>query len=60
MGTGDILLGVKPAMDKHPVQEGVVILLGTLHAAQTVISFGRMGFWLCCAFTLPFYRFSYI
>ena len=52
MGTGDILLGGNPAMDQHPVQGGVAILLGLLHATETGISFGRLGLRLLCAFTL--------
>ena len=35
MGTGDVLLGGSPAMDQHPVQGGVAILLRLLHAAET-------------------------
>ena len=35
MGTGDILLGGNPAMDKHPIQGGVAILLSSLHATGT-------------------------
>ena len=34
MGTGDILLGRNPVMDYHPVQGGVAILLGMLHAKE--------------------------
>ena len=34
-GTGDILLWGNPAMDQHPVQGGVAILLGLLHATET-------------------------
>ena len=52
MGTGDILLGGNPAMDQHPVREGVAILLGMLHATETGISSGRVGLRLVCAFTL--------
>ena len=52
MGTGDILLGGNPAMDQHPVQGGVAILLGMLHATETGISSGRVGLRLVCAFTL--------
>ena len=44
MDTGDILLGGgNPAMDKHPVQGEVAILLGILHATETGISSGRFG-----------------
>ena len=50
MGTGDILLGGNPAMNKHSVQGGVAILLGTLHAKEIGISFGRLGLWLVCAY----------
>ena len=35
MGIGDILLGGNPVMAQHPVQGGVVILLGLLHATET-------------------------
>ena len=35
MGTGDILLGGNPAMDSHPIQGGVEILLGLLLALET-------------------------
>ena len=38
-------------MDYHPVQGGVSILLGMLHAKETGISFGRLGLWLVCTFT---------
>ena len=57
MGTGDILLGGggSPVMDQHPVQGGVVILLGMLHAMESM-SPGCLGLWLMCTFTctLPF------
>ena len=36
---------------KHPIQRGVAILLGMLHATETGISFGHLGLWLVCAFT---------
>ena len=42
MGTGDILLRGNPAMDQHPIQGGVAILLGMLHAKETGISSGRL------------------
>ena len=42
MGTGDILLGGNPAMDKHPIQGQVAILLGLLHAMET-----RNKLWPC-------------
>ena len=51
MGTSDILLGGNPVMGSHPVQGGVAILLGMLHATETGISSGRVGLWLVCAFT---------
>ena len=55
MGTGNILLGSNPAIDYHPVQGGVAILPGMLHAKETGISSGRLGLWLVCAFTfLPY------
>ena len=37
-------------MDYHPVQGGVAILLGMLHAKETRISSGQLGLWLVCAF----------
>ena len=33
----------------------VAILLGVLHAKETGISSGRFGFWLACAFSLPYF-----
>ena len=36
---------------KHPIQRGVAILLGMLHATETGISFSHLGLWLVCAFT---------
>ena len=48
MGTGDLLLGGNPAMDLHPVQGGVAVLLGMLHAKETGISYSHLGFWLMC------------
>ena len=54
MGIGDILLGGNPAMDYHPVQGGVGILLGMLHVKETGISSGRLGLWLVCALTIFF------
>ena len=50
MGTGDIPLGGNPAMDKHPVQGEVAILLSMLHAKETGMSAGGWGLWLMCAF----------
>ena len=44
-------LGGNPAMDWHPVQRGVTILLGMPHSKVTGISSGRLGLWLVCAFT---------
>ena len=38
-------------MDQHPVQWGVAILQGMLHAKETGISSGRLGLWLVWAFT---------
>ena len=43
--------GGNPAMDQHPVQWGVAILQGMLHAKETEISSGRLGLWLVWAFT---------
>ena len=51
MGSSDKLLGGDPAMDQHPVQGGVAIPLGTLHAKETGISTGRLGLWLVGPFT---------
>ena len=54
MGTSDILPGGgggNPAMEWYPVQGGVAILLGMLHAKETRISCGHLGLWLMCAFT---------
>ena len=50
MGTGNILLGGNPAIDKRPVQGGVAILLGMPHAKETGMSAGGWGLWLMCAF----------
>ena len=55
MGTCDILVGSNPAMDTHPVQGRVAILLGMLHAKETGISFNRLGLWLVCAFILTYF-----
>ena len=43
MGISDILLEDNPAMDWHPVQGGVAILLGILHATKTGIRSARFG-----------------
>ena len=43
--------GGNPAIDQHPVQGGVTILLGMPHAKETGISSDRLGLWLVCAFT---------
>ena len=53
MGTSNILREVNPVMDQHPIQGGVAILLGMLHATETGINSGRVGLWLVWAFTLP-------
>ena len=50
-GYRDILLGDNPAIDQHPVQGGVVVLLGMLHAKETGITFGHLD--LCLAAPLP-------
>ena len=55
MGTCDILVGSNPAMDTHPVQGRVAILLGMLHAKETGISFNCLGLWLVCAFILTYF-----
>ena len=59
MGSGDILLGgnvtLRWTIASISSREGVAILLGMLHATETVISSGRLGLWLKCAFTLPFF-----
>ena len=56
MGTGDTLQGSNPAMDWHPVQGGVAILLGMPYTKETGISAGRSSLWLVCAFTLPYHE----
>ena len=43
MGISDTLLGGKPAIDWHPVQGGVAILIGMFHAKETGISYGRLA-----------------
>ena len=43
--------GGNRAMDQHPVQGGVAILLGMLHAKETRTNSSRLGLWLVCAFT---------
>ena len=55
MGIGDILLGGNPAMDWCPVQEGVAILLGMLHAHETGISSGCLGFCSCAPLLFPYH-----
>ena len=35
--------GGKPAIDWHPVQGGVAILIGMFHAKETGISYGRLA-----------------
>ena len=50
MGASDILLGGNPAMDEHPIQQGVTILIGMLHAKETGINSGRLGLSLVCTF----------
>ena len=50
MGTGDILLGVNPAMDQHPVQGGVATFLGMLRAKETGLISSHSGLWLVCTF----------
>ena len=56
MGTSDIALRGNPAMDQCPVQRGVAIFLGMLHAKETEISSGHFGLWLVCAFAIyPLY-----
>ena len=42
MGTGEFNAGGKPAMDWHPIQGGVEILLA--HATETGISSGLMSY----------------
>ena len=48
--------GGNPAMDYHPVQGVVAILLGRLHATETGISYGRVGLWLVFAFTITLHQ----
>ena len=58
MGTGDILLqegGVALRWTSIP-SRGVAVLLETLHAKETGISFGRLGLWLVCAVTFTSYK----
>ena len=43
MGISDTLLGGKPAIDWHPVQGGVAILIGMFHTKETGISYGRLA-----------------
>ena len=43
MGISDTLLGGKPAIDWHPVQGGVAILIGMCHAKETGISYGCLA-----------------
>jgi len=50
MGTSDILREGNPAMDWYPVQGGVAILLGMLHAKETGISYSHLSLWLMCTF----------
>lgn len=38
------------AIDKHPVQGGVAILLGMCYANETGMSAGFLGLWLMTAF----------
>ena len=38
-------------MDQHPVQGGVAILLGMLHAKKTGISSGCLALWIVCVIT---------
>ena len=54
MGTSDILLGGggNPAMDSHPIQGGVTILLGLLHATETGISSGLFKHLACVSLYL--------
>ena len=41
-------------MDQHPVQGGVAILLGMLHAKETSISSSQIGPLVCMCFYLPY------
>ena len=44
MGTGEFNAGGNPAMDKHPIQGGVEILLvASIHATETGISSGHLA-----------------
>ena len=59
MGSGDIpstLPGDNPAMDQHPVQGRVAILLGILHVKETGISSGQGT----CKIMLAITKFRYI
>ena len=51
MGTSEILLGGNPVIGHHPIQGGVAILLGMLHANETRISSSCLGLWLLCTLT---------
>ena len=44
--------GVTLLWTSNPVQGGVAILLGLLHAMKTGTSTGRVGLWFMCALTL--------
>ena len=48
--------GVTLRWTKHPIQGRGAILLGMLHAKETGISYGHLGLWLICAFTLTVKR----
>ena len=50
--------GGNPTMDSLPIQGGLAIPLGFLHATETGISSGPVVFWPVCTFTLPYIRIS--
>ena len=52
--------GGNSAMDQHPVQGEVAILLGMFHAKKTGISPSRLGLWLKCAFIVFYLLPGYI
>ena len=52
MDTNKFNAGGNPAMDQHPIQGGVEILLVPSYATETRISCGLMGH-LVCMQTLP-------
>ena len=56
MGTGNILLGGNPAMDKHSIQRRVAILQGLLHAMETGNKLWACGPTACVRLRLTFIK----